>query len=276
MATMAQKIAVLSEKLEDISQTCYPVVSNNHQTWQSMVDNTASDCCEHYYIASFDISEGNYTCKYIYDNGDIMYKQRLQIREDFSFWSECYYQGSTNVDVCDLCKDHTNSQSNIDSRGRHVKGVPSYKQSERNYERKDYERPSSPDGERKEFLDDIEYNEVVNTCNQLHKNGVQMPASVKYMGKKGSVMRELYTKCICKKSVKTARWWFQPPRLVNKWSTPDSLAVTDVDTSEEVAREQIIRKCPYSIDPDRPLLSKICTLEKQECDCLCACGHRRI
>ena len=274
---MAQKIAVLSDKLEEISQTWESVVSNNHQTWQSIIDNQHDDCCEHYYIARFSISEGNYTRKYIYDNGDIMYEQRLQRGEDFSKWSQCYYQGSTNVDVCELCKDHTNSQCNLDSRGRHAKGVPAYKQSERNYERKDYERPPSPDGERKEFLDDIEsFNEVVNICNQLYKNNVQMPSGIKHMENKHNVMGELYRKCICKKSVKTARWWFQPPVIIDKYSTPDSLAVTDVDTPEEVARDQIIRECPYSIDPDRPLLSKVCTLKNQECDCLCACGHRRI
>lgn len=274
MATMAQKIADLSEKLEGISQS-----------WHSSVNEPYPGGKHHHhcYVAHFSIGN-TYTCtrKHIYDSGDITYEQKLYFSQTPLDFSTCFYSGSTNVDVCELCKDHTNSEWNVDSRWRHAKGVPYYKQSERDYERKDYERPPThpSDGERKEFLEDIEYDEVVNTCNQLHKNGVQMPASVKYMDKKDSVMRELYSTCICKKSVKTARWWFQPP-LGNGVVTGSGWTVTDVDTPEDVVRQRLIRRegVSFPVGEDwavAPLLSKVCTFEKQECDCLCACGHRRI
>ena len=105
--------------------------------------------------------------------------------------------------------------------------------------------------------------DVLDICDVLHRHGMHMPASVKWMKRKSKVMEELYTTCICGKGRRKAMMW--------KFACSCQI-VTELDASEESARAQVRRFDDYYCEAEN--ITKEEHFFRFQCDCLCACGHR--
>ena len=105
--------------------------------------------------------------------------------------------------------------------------------------------------------------DVMDICDVLHRHGMHMPASVKWMKRKSKVMEELYTTCICGRGRRKAMMW--------KFACGCQI-VTDLDASEETARAHVRRFDEHYCEAEN--ITKEEHFFRFQCDCLCACGHR--
>ena len=113
-----------------------------------------------------------------------------------------------------------------------------------------------------DMMSDLNRSCITSLASTLSDNCMSMPSSVKYMGLKEQIMRDIYTKCICGQNKRKARLW----TCARKYGPPMHELTSVSMLSEDIVRERLG-------GTDAPLESKEC-LVQTPCACLCACGHR--